>query len=339
MTESEATASAAGTAALEIYPWHDAVWTAIAQCLDRLPHALLLRGQRGLGKQAFALRLARALLCSQTGADACGSCHGCLLLAAGTHPDLALIHPLEDSKVIAVDQIRALGDFLSLRPHTAAHKVVIVSPAEAMNLNAANSLLKVLEEPPLGCIIMLVTSHGARLPATIRSRCVEIPFKPPARNMALTWLGTRPQTEDQPASLLEYAGGAPLLAVALAQSGFLANRAQLLRDIQALSQGQEDPLSCAARWKTVGAEICLAWMHTHISGLIKIGMTASSGVPEAVALDAATKNKYSISYNKLYNMLDVISESRRLLSGPLDALLVLEDILIRWTRISRERLN
>ena len=145
--------------------------------------------------------------------------------------------------------------------------------------------------------------------------------------------------EEQHASLLEYAGGAPLLAVELAQSGFLANRTQLLSDLQTLSQGQEEPLSCATRWKTVGAELCLTWMHAHISSLISRGMTADLGVPEGVTLDIENKNKYLIPYNKLYNMLDVISESRRLLSGPLDALLLLEDILIRWTRISRERLN
>ncbi|HSW52736.1 MAG TPA: hypothetical protein VLG93_05865, partial [Sulfuricaulis sp.] len=135
----------------ERYPWHGALWSALARQFEQLPHALLLQGRPGLGKHDFAVQLAQALLCEQArDGMACGQCHCCRLFAAGTHPDLAGVGLVEDAKSIAVDQIRALGDFLSLRPHTAARKVVIISPAEAMNINAANSLLKLLEEPPLG---------------------------------------------------------------------------------------------------------------------------------------------------------------------------------------------
>ena len=323
----------------ECYPWHSGAWSTLAQRVHQLPHALLLHGQQGLGKQAFAQRLARSLLCAQLtpAAEACGLCHSCHLFAAGTHPDLLLIHPLEDSKIIVIDQIRAVGGFLSLRPHTAQHKVVIVSPAEAMNINAANSLLKLLEEPPNGSILLLVTNHSARLPATIRSRCAAIPFKPPSHPEALNWLESYPEAKEQPINLLEQAGGAPLLALQLARNGFLASREQLMQDIEDLGSGREEPIACAARWKGRGTEACLTWLYGFVFDLIKLGMAGHN--EDWPKRETGIIKKYAISYKELYKFLDVISESRKLLSGPLDELLLLEDILIRWSRISCGRLQ
>lgn len=321
----------------ERYPWHDRLWSVLGRQFDQLPHALLLQGRPGLGKHAFAVQLAQALLCEQPQAGvACGKCHGCHLFSVGTHPDLSGVGLSGDAKNITVDQIRALGDFLSLRPHTAARKVVVISPAEAMNINAANSLLKLLEEPPLGSMLLLVTSHAARLPATIRSRCARLLFRLPASSAGRAWLQTRPEARKESALLLDMAGGAPLLAETLAREDFLSIRARLLQDLSDLSQGREHPVTCASRWKSLGTARVLAWFHGYIFDLIKVRLgapTENLQNPEAVRRPDQIKNKYGI--NELYYFIDVILEDYRLLNGPLDELLMLEDVLIRWVRLSR----
>lgn len=321
----------------ERYPWHDALRATLSSQFEQLPHALLLQGRPGLGKHAFAVQLAQALLCARPQAgSACGRCHGCQLFAAGTHPDLAGVGLVEDAKSIVVDQIRALGEFLALRPHTATRKVVIVSPADAMNLNAANSLLKLLEEPPLGSVLLLVTSHPARLPATVRSRCSRLLFRLPSPAVAQAWLQRQPGGAEAAGRLLELAGGAPLLAQALAREDFPRVREKLLHDLAALARGQEQPVNCAVRWKSLGAARLVGWLHGFIADQIKLGAGAPATAllnPEIVSLGPADKFKYKIS--ELYGFIDVIHDYYRQLNSPLDELLMLESVLIRWTRLSR----
>lgn len=325
------------SAAPEHYPWHEALWSALSRQFDQLPHALLLQGRPGLGKHEFAVQLAQALLCEQPReSKACGECHTCHLFRAGTHPDLSGVGLADDARTITVDQIRALGDFLSLRPHTAMRKVVIISPAEAMNLNAANSLLKLLEEPPSGCMLLLVTSHPARLPATIRSRCAHLLFRQPAAAVGLAWLKARPDSRENPALLLDFAGGSPLLAESLGRENFLQVRAQLLQDLAALAQSQEHPVACATRWKGMGTARVLGWLYGFASDLAKLGQGGPESAlmnKEAVSFEIAKRNKYKIS--ELYAFVDAILEKYRQLNSPLDELLILEDVLIRWVRLSR----
>jgi DNA polymerase-3 subunit delta' len=318
--------------ATEIYPWHDGLWASLTRDLARLPHALLLHGQAGLGKQGFARRLALNLLCLEPDSAhaACGRCKNCQLFAAGNHPDFQLITPLEDSRTIIVDQIRALAEFVAFRPHTAARKVVVIAPAEAMNLNAANSLLKVLEEPPAGSFLILVTSQRARLPATIRSRCTHILFSAPERAQALAWLKSSGGNQQGIELLLEQARGAPLLAAEYARTGWLAQREQFLRDVTALRAGRETPLACAARWKGQGAA-ALAWLYGFVADLIRITLADDqTGLTNPDQFSQLQILEKSINLNELYVFLDAVSEAKNLLTGPLDELLLLEDILIRW---------
>ncbi|MHB8346186.1 MAG: DNA polymerase III subunit delta' [Acidiferrobacterales bacterium] len=325
-----------------LYPWTLPQAQRITQDIGRLPHALLLSGPRGLGKTACAAHLAQVLSCEQpdyAAQSSCGNCQNCRLLAAGTHPDVQWVEPAEEGKVITIDQIRALAQFLYLRPHIGRLKIVIISPAEAMNTNAANSLLKLLEEPPPDSLLFLASSDPVRLPATVRSRCQRLAFSTPARREALAWLGAiEGFPGDQAELLLELAGGVPLRALALHQDGFLGVRSKLLEDMEALVAGKQEPVSCAGRWKAHGARRSLEWLEGGIMDLIRIGM--APGHETLANRDSGERLhvlKKQLNLKQLFRFLDAVSESRRLLDGPADQLLLLEDVLIRWSRLARQK--
>lgn len=216
-----------------MHPWNQPLFESFRSRAGRLPHALLIHGARGTGKLALAERLAQLLLCevAAPASRPCGQCEGCRWFRAGSHPDLRRVEPEalareptmeteegdapakkgKPSTEIKVEQVRDLAGFLNLRSHRGGLRVALVHPAEDLNPNAANALLKGLEEPPAGAIFLLVSHRPARLLPTIRSRCVALPVPIPARDEALAWLSA--QGAREPARWLAYAGGAPLLAL------------------------------------------------------------------------------------------------------------------------------
>jgi DNA polymerase-3 subunit delta' len=141
---------------------------------QRLSHAYLLSGIKGLGKTALARAFAALLLCEQH--TACQHCHGCILMRAESHPDFIMVSPAEKSQTIKIDQIRAIREKLSQTAHEGGYQVVIIAPADAMLTQAANALLKTLEEPTGQVVIFLIDDQKSALPATIVSRCQKIFF-------------------------------------------------------------------------------------------------------------------------------------------------------------------
>ncbi len=315
------------------YPWQQANWATLTRDLARLPHALLLHGQAGLGKNAFAQRLARWLLCQdRRGADACETCRGCLLFRVGNHPDLLLIEPEEEGKGILVDPVRGVVDFLSLTPHLAAYKIVIITPAEAMNINAANSLLKILEEPPAGSLLILVASHLARVAVTIRSRCTRVGFSAPASSEALSWLRAQAVTPPVAQAALTFAGGAPLAALASASSGAIADGDKLLTDLTTLARRAGDPVVCAERWKKLGTAASLIWLQRFLIEQLRSQVSASDQVRIELSMPTSGKT-LSIMIIDLFNFIDMVSIAIRQLGTGIDETLMLEELLIRWSEI------
>jgi DNA polymerase-3 subunit delta' len=250
-----------------MHAWNAPVLLSIARRLERLPHALLLHGPQGIGKLALAERVAQLLLCEASASKRpCGACDGCRWFLAGNHPDFRRVEPealaaqaerapgeegeaparrAKPSNEIKVDQVRTLADFLNLKSHRGRLRVALVHPAEDMNPNAANALLKGLEEPPAGAVFLLVAHRPAQLPPTIRSRCVNIPVPLPNRQVAMTWLAE--QGVQEAARWLAYAGGAPLRALhyageadaydrLLSNPGEAADREDLMRLGEALQK-------------------------------------------------------------------------------------------------------
>jgi DNA polymerase III subunit delta' len=144
----------------------------------KTPHSYIFEGMPGCGRRKTALALIQALFCTAVEDDACGVCPSCRKIAGGNHGDIHLVEPLPDKRDISVEQLRELQRELSLRPYEAPRKACIMEPAERMSVNAANSLLKTLEEPPGNALIILLTENADMLLPTIRSRCQLIRFSP-----------------------------------------------------------------------------------------------------------------------------------------------------------------
>lgn len=262
----------------ERLPWHEQPWRQLQRRLAAgcLPHALLLTGRAGLGKLVFARRLARALLCEKRVAegDACGRCRGCRLFQAGSHPDFDAVRPAEDGRAIKIDQVRDLRDFLGFTAQRGGYKIVLLEPADRLNLNAANSLLKTLEEPPGNSLLLLVTDQPARLPTTVRSRCQAIRFDPPPLAEAVSWL--TPQTNGGPEleALLEVAGGAPLVALLYAGSETWSRRRELAERYEQVLAGRLDPVRAAEHWLQGDLAESLRWLIGWHIDLIRLKMSA-----------------------------------------------------------------
>ncbi|MHC4470372.1 MAG: DNA polymerase III subunit [Planctomycetota bacterium] len=173
----------------------------------RVASGYLFFGPEGVGKHLTAMAFARAVLCGESGGDACGSCPSCVRTAAGTHPGLIRIERQEGKTKIAIGQIQDLTEQLSLRPIEGASVVAILDDVEATSLEGLNALLKTLEEPPPGATLVLVTSTPEALPETIRSRCQGVRFRPLSRELIASALAEEDLSEQERELVCVLAGG------------------------------------------------------------------------------------------------------------------------------------
>lgn len=154
----------------------------------RFPHAVILQGERGSGKRTLAALLARALVCRNGEAAPCGECPSCLRAQAGSHPDIKVVEGGGASKALTVESVRWLVEDAVRMPEEAAHNVYILHLGERTLPAAQNKLLKLIEEPPEGCVfIMLCPTAEAALP-TIRSRAQIFTLRPPEQEDAARWI-------------------------------------------------------------------------------------------------------------------------------------------------------
>ncbi len=154
-----------------------------------LPSGMLVVGPHGVGKGLLIRAFLQRVACTeaQTGMVPCGNCNGCRGMLAGSHPEILEVVPEEPGKEILIERIRAVIEFLSLS-HSGPARLVFIEPAEAMTINAANALLKILEEPPQGAMIVLAAARPASLPPTIRSRCQRLRIPVPDPDQVHGWL-------------------------------------------------------------------------------------------------------------------------------------------------------
>tara|TARA_R110002111_G_scaffold99848_2_gene154685 strand:+ start:995 stop:2026 length:1032 start_codon:yes stop_codon:yes gene_type:complete len=259
--------------ALEM-PWLQNAWQVVQKRFDegRLPHALLLTGECGVGKRAWADAVAGLLLCASPGSKnpgepfACGQCRQCQLYAASSHPDVRVYSP-EKSRMIKIDQIRSLSAFAVSSPQVAARKIAIIDRADQLNINSANALLKTLEEPVSDFVLLLLQESGRPVLPTIRSRCQVLSIPVPSADQAGQWLAGKVaelEGEKQPsaelmAKSLMLAGNAPRLALEYATGEFPALRDEAFEKFRQFMKGQVAVAEAAKAFKALGLEDML-WL-------------------------------------------------------------------------------
>ena len=319
----------------DILPWQREQWRRMADRLQggRMPHALLLTGPQGLGKQSFARSLSQVLLCGSPspGGTACGRCKQCELFLAGTHPDVRFITLAEDSNQVTIDQIRGLIDFLVLTSQQGGYKTVVIDPADHMNTAASNALLKCLEEPPSTSLLILIASRPARLPATIRSRCQSLAFHLPPEEQARMWLADQDGVTGDIGLALKLAQGAPLTALSQARGGADEGRQTLFSDLTAVVEGRRDPVGTAAGWLKLDIKLSLYWVYTWLVDMIRL--KAVSSPPTFINTDFAAdlaRMAQKMDMKALHQRLDQLLEAWHQVEKPVNKQLLLEDLLLAW---------
>lgn len=323
-----------GPATFPPFPWQRLQWQRLQQARagNRIGHAWLLAGPAGLGKSAFAAALAHSLLCERPDASGtpCRQCRSCHLVAVGNHPDLQRIAPEEEGKPIRVDAIRDCSERSTLTAQLAGHKVVIIEPADAMNLAAANSLLKTLEEPSPQTTLLLVSAAPHRLPPTIRSRCQRLDFPLPDPAEAVGWLGDQLGAVDA-ALALRLAGGAPLVALGFADAGVFEERNRRLDEFVAVGEGREDPVGVADGWLATDWTRLLDWLAGWLLDLVRLrGGAAGDQLANPDQAPVFQRLAERVDSKVLYGLVDQVLQARRAAASNLNRQLAIESLLIRW---------
>ncbi|WP_018606223.1 DNA polymerase III subunit delta' [Uliginosibacterium gangwonense] len=334
--------------------WLISLWQDITARRDRLPHALLLTGAPGSGKRLFAEQLCAALLCQHPDSDgfACGQCNACHWLASGNHPDVLRVVPAADqeeageegegaetptkkeksrSSQIVIDQVRAIQSVLEVG--AGGRRVVIVEPAEAMNVAAANAMLKMLEEPGQGTVFLLVCHAPRRLLPTILSRCQRIDFGRPSAAQVKNWVAGCGIKDAE--ALLGFCSGLPLLVERMHQQGLDEARRQFATELVRLPNS--DPLKLAAQWETrLKAKdadergLSLALLISWIQRWLADGARVANGIAPRFYLDyqtelAALSNGRSEAWTACFREFHTY---RGVAQHPLNLRLFLEEMLL-----------
>lgn len=306
---------------------------------------MLFQGRKGVGKLDFARSLAQALLCDSPlpSGEACGTCLACGWFAQGNHPDFRKVEPealAENSETsdtkgkkasnqIRIEQVRELEGLVNLSTHRNGMRVVLIHPAEAMNQNAANALLKTLEEPPPHSLFILITHQPQYLLPTVRSRCLKLAFPVPPVDLSTNWL--RQQGVADPATFLAQAGYAPLAALEMvsdelqeARRGFLAQLSQprLIDPITLAEKSEKIDMLSVVKWLQQWVYDLIA---CRLSGEVRYQLDYAQQISE---LSKNIKVMDALSYQK------ELLETQKNVHHPLNAQLLLEQLLLSYMHLT-----
>jgi DNA polymerase-3 subunit delta' len=334
-----------------MYPWQGEAWTQLQQMRARMPHAILFHGPAGTGKADFLEAFAQALLCENVGADghACGACASCGWFVQHNHPDYRRVRPeaLEDdlpgdgdegegerkskstkapSKEIKIEQIRALSDFMNISTHRQGLRVVVLYPAEALNMPSSNALLKTLEEPPPGTVFLLSTNSLDRLLPTILSRCRKFALPMPSHEQALAWL--KAQEVPDADSWLREQGGAPLAALAESGKGSREDMDALLHFLA--RPAPDSALRAADKLAKAELPALVTWTQRWLYDVFSYKLSGNIRYYPRYQKELAALAGRAQSAN-LLRAIKAVNERRAVADHPLSAKLFVEDLLLEYT--------
>ncbi|SFL84503.1 DNA polymerase III, delta prime subunit [Pelosinus propionicus DSM 13327] len=305
----------------------------------RMPHALLFAGPRGIGKSLVANVVAATLLCSDQEERPCGLCRSCQQISYGSHPDLLLIAP--DGTNIKIEQIRTLQQELSMASFNGERRVCIIDGAELMTTQAANSLLKVLEDPPGEIVFLLLAANKQMLLTTILSRCMVIAFQPLPDDLLAQALMTKGYFPEASQVAARLSGGRIGIALALLEPEGLSLRNQALEIIQNLMDSKLEVV-----WQSAG--ILEKMERSEILAFIKyityilrdiLLLVAGQGKQLLFNIDIAedlceVADRWSES--RLVTAIGAVESARRALLANANTRLTSEALLIKIYDLARE---
>lgn len=328
--------------ATTLLDWQQSTWQHLHAMRERMPHALLLYGQSGIGKLNFAQVISKRLLCKSPDLNgvACDTCQSCHWFDEGSHPDFRVVSPEEEqvatentkkkakiNQNITVAQVRGLSDFVNLTSHhDKGYRIVLIQPAEAMNLAAANALLKMLEEPAQNAIFILVSHQRQRLLPTILSRCHQVSMPIPTVEQSMNWLGS--QNIGHAAELLAYYASAPLKVVEAS-----VEYAGLQECWKLLAQGSQiSPAVLATKLLAHSADSGMLVLQKWLFDIVLIQNTGQIRyhMSQMKALQALASR---VNLNALFALQKKVEALRKLATHPLNHELQLEVLLLEYSKL------
>lgn len=324
-----------------LLPWLHNNWRHLCdyRTQSRIPQALLITGNKGLGKRQLADQFAYSLLCATPDSHgySCGHCDSCVLIKAETHPDLIRIEPAEPGKAIGIDSIRTVIADTQLKPQYDAYRVVLIDPADQLNKPAANAFLKCLEEPGERTVIILITEKPASLPATIISRCQKLAVETPARDTILAWLKQQ-KFDINPDVISVMTRNSPLLLKQYADEQYMALRNVCFNEWLAVAKKQANAVNIAENWIKLPQAELLLWLSSWIIDLIKCFYSTKPDNfynPDLISLLQELTGQLDLK--GLYKLYDLLLASRQRLDTQINKQLMFEEILIRWSNLNRSK--
>lgn len=320
------------------YTWQQAQWQRLKEqrASDLLPHALLLYGQQGLGLNHFAYCFLASLACQAPTDEgiACGECPACRQFGQGVYPDFMKVEPAEEKSAILVDQVRALNEFIGLTQGS-GRKLVLLSPADKMNVNAANSLLKTLEEPSGNTVIVLVAHSLSRLPATIRSRCQLVKFAKPSPDQAREWLEQR--SAEHIAQLLRLTNGAPCLAESLDDAVLLHQYQACVMALLEALESRRTVLELRKLLKDVDIGLLVDWIQSVLRDMLRAFHNLSDARFENSAhLSALRRLSGLLDFGSVFAVTDRFAKIAASVDHPLNPELFLDDVIQTWMQLAEK---